>query len=736
MKLFLLQALVFFAAFLIFQVELILGKIILPGFGGGYLVWGISVVFYQGLLFFGYVYIHFFNQWFRFSTFRKVQTVLVLGSLLLLPLDVAHLKNPGYQVPMVIEIVWMLALTVGLMFFVLSGLSVYTQVHLSATNLPEKKNPYVLFAASNLGAFASLLGYPLIWEPNFTLSEQLFYWELGYALVAVLFVVMQVWVVPQPAEKPSGTKMLACRPGQMMQWLLLAAAPSAMFLAVTNEITFNIAPVPLLWVIPLAIYLLTLVLSFMKRPFCPQWLQNNFYFFISLGVALFLFKATGNNLIEYGIILLISLRSTHYWALLAAEPALLLTICFVFCLVCHYRLNQSRPTDPGQLTTFYIVLAAGGFLGGMIVNWIVPLIFTDTVELLISFLIATAGFMLATNRAAKPRSFRFVFLIAGLIAIPLLWRLALNGMGPENGMSIALVAGSLVLVLFYLLKSDARWFTYAMAGMIVVVPMLDGFFADHKTLMKTRSYYGVYSVYETLNFRKMKHGMVMHGAQFLDPDRQTEPLTYFHPKSPLGEVLAQHTIPAFKVGIVGLGVGTLTAYAREGDQYDLFEIDPMVGTIANDYFTFLDNSRGQVRTIYGDGRVSLRKEPDERYDILVLDAFNSGSIPVHLMTVDAIEEYLRVLKPEGVLFFNITNAFLDIGPILAANARQLGLLATFKYTPTVKAPEQEATSWMVLTRSREVHAKFLNDLKWREYPVTLHQAWTDQYSSLWSVLNR
>ncbi|MDH3257444.1 MAG: hypothetical protein OEM27_07485, partial [Nitrospinota bacterium] len=393
MKLFLLQVLVFLASFLIFQVELILGKIILPGFGGGNLVWGISVVFYQALLFLGYLYIHWINRYFRFQAVRKWQMALLILSLLFLPLNVESLQNPTYEWPAVLEIVWMLAGTVGLMFFVLSSISVYSQIHLSTTSLKEKGNPYILFAASNLGAFAALLGYPLIFEPYFTLPEQILHWEIGYVLVVLLFGIVQVQVVPQPVDRPLGSKMSACPPIQILKWLLLAAAPSAMFLAVTNEITINIAPVPLLWVVPLAIYLWTLVLSFKKRPFCPKYLQERFYLFLSLGVVLFVFKAAGNNPVEYGIHLLIALRSTHYWAVVIMEPLILLTICFVFCLVCHYHLNQAKPEDSGQLTTYYIVLSAGGFLGGFIVNWMVPLVFDETIELLISFLIGVAGFL-------------------------------------------------------------------------------------------------------------------------------------------------------------------------------------------------------------------------------------------------------------------------------------------------------------------------------------------------------
>ena len=736
MKLFLLQALVFLASFLIFQVELILGKVILPGFGGGNLVWGISVVFYQALLFLGYLYIHWLNRYFRFQSVLKWQMGLLVLSLLFLPLDVESLQNPAYQWPPVVEIVWMLAGTVGLMFLILSSISVYSQIHLSATSLKEKSNPYILFAASNGGAFASLLAYPLFWEPYFTIPEQVLHWEIGYVLVVVLFGLVQVRVAPQPVEKPLGIKMSACPPSQLVKWLLLAAAPSAMFLAVTNEITMNVAPVPLLWVIPLGIYLLTLVLSFKRHPFCPQYLQDRFYLFLSLGIVLFVFKATGNNPVEYGIHLLIALRSPHYWAVVILEPLILLMLCFVFCLVCHYHLNRAKPEDSGQLTTYYIVLSGGGFLGGFIVNWMVPLIFDETIELLISFLIGIIGF-LWVNPLRKKVSPQGIVTVAAILTVPLAWVVARNHFGPSAGLLIALICGSVLLGLYFFLKQDARLYAGSLAGIILVVPFLDQFSLESQTLFKERNYYGIYTVYENEKFRKMKHGPTLHGAQFLDKDLRLEPLAYFHRQSPSGQVLGQRRVPVSRVALVGLGVGSLAAYAQQGDQYDIFELDPLVGNIAQEYFSYLPEAKGKLKIFYGDARVSLRKQSDGLYDAIFIDVFNGGSIPVHLMTVEAIREYQRVLKPEGILCFHITNAFLDLAPVLASNARQLGLISAIKVAGITKPPpEEEATTWILVGHDSDRLKSLLNELEWKHFNSDAVQPWTDDYSSLWSTFRR
>ena len=736
MKLFLLQILVFLAAYLIFQVELILGKVILPGFGGGNLVWGISVVFYQALLFLGYLYIHGLNRVLRFQSVRKWQMGLLVFSLLFLPLDVDTLQSPSYLWPPIVEIVWMLTVTVGLMFLVLSSISVYSQIHLSATSLKENKNPYILFAASNFGAFASLLTYPLFWEPYFTIPDQVLCWEIGYVLVVVLFGWIQVQVAPQPVDRPLGGKMSSCPPGQILKWLLLAAAPSAMFLAVTNEITIHVAPVPLLWVIPLGIYLLTLALSFKKHPFCPAFLRDRFYLFVSLGIVLFVFKATGNNPVEYGIHLLIALRSTHYWAVVIMEPLILLVLCFVFCLVCHYYLNQAKPEDSGQLTAYYIVLSGGGFIGGFIVNWMIPLVFDETIELLVSFLMAVAGF-LWVNPLRKRVSLQGIVTVAAILAVPFLWVIAGNHFGPGAGLLVALLSGSVLLGLCYCLKQDARLYAGSLVGILLVVPFLDQLSQENRILYRERNYYGIYTVYETGGVRKMKHGPTLHGAQFLDKGRRQEPLTYYHKQSPSGQVLDQRPVPVSRVGLVGLGVGSLAAYAQQGDQYDIFELDPLVGNIAQKYFSYLPDSKGKLRIVYGDARVSLRKESDDLYDALFIDVFNGGSIPVHLMTVEAMREYQRVLKPDGILCFHITNAYLDLGPVLASNARELGLVSAIKVAGITKPPpEEEATTWVLVARNSDRFQSLLSDLKWKNFKPNPVQPWTDDYSSLWSTFRR
>jgi len=431
-----------------------------------------------------------------------------------------------------------------------------------------------------------------------------------------------------------------------------------------------------------------------------------------------------------------NLRSAiNYAAIIILTVRAVILLQNLGCYAVDRAYRKARPDDPGQLTTYYIVLSAGGFVGGVIVNWLVPLIFNDTLEMLISFGLGALG-MMALESSRRDNLSRWIGIVVGIWILPVLWVYALNAMGSESGMLIAVVAGSILLLLLFLLQNHARPVAVALAGLIVLVPFLGQFAAEQKTHFKSRNYYGVYKVYDTASFRRMNHGTTLHGAQYLDPQKKNEPLTYFHRRSPIGQILNWRPVPLQRVALVGLGTGTLAAYARPGDEYDVFELDPLVGRIAEDYFTFVPSSKGTLRMIYGDARVSLHREPDACYDAVVVDVFNSGSIPVHLMTVEALEEYRRVLKPDGIVFFHITNQFLDLAPVLNANAAQLHMLTASKYAPQGSSPEEEATRWVGVTANAAAHAILKDSWGWKDLEVDPARAWSDDYSSLWSALRQ
>ncbi len=733
MKVFALQTLVFLSSFLVFLIELIMGKIILPSFGGGYLVWGISVVLYQGLLFLGYYYVHLMNHRFSFSRFRMLQIVLLALSCLSFPIALERLQNPAYNWPPVVEIVILLTQSIGPVFFMLASLSIYTQIQLSHSDLEERKNPYVLFAGSNLGAFAALLSYPFLIEPLLDTPAQLKIWQVSYVILVMLFLVLQK-VIPVFISESEETVSNSPTPKlTILCWLLLSSAPSALFLAVTNQLTFNIAPIPLLWVLPLALYLLTFVLAFKKKPFCPKWLQDRFSLFVGMGVALYLLHLMGSSVMEFLVMIMLRFQLPLYALGTLMEPLLWLGLCFAFCLVCHFRLHAEKPEAPGQLTTFYLCLSIGGFLGGALINWVVPLIFDSMVESLLAFLPGALAFYLLEKQHRK-WDVPTLGLAGGLIALVLIWPWILQNQNPVNAKLLNILFAILVFLGIAFIRSRHHGHVLVLSALILLIPLIETLKEKREEVYQTRNYYGIYSVYDRGPFRYMKHGTVVHGAQNLAPDKAKQALMYYHPRSPMGEFFRFQHIPNTRTALVGLGTGSLAVLSRPGDEMTYFELDPEVGHIARNYFAYLKQARGKVNLVYGDARVSLRKEPSQSFDTLVVDVFNSGSIPVHLLTVEAIQEYQRLLIPGGLMFFHISNEHLNLAPVIQANARQLGLHSAIKHSPFIHSPEGVFTLWAALTADEEKYRWLTQSLKWRPIRARPMPPWTDRHSSILSVL--
>ncbi len=731
MPILLFKSFVFLASFLLFQVELILGKSILPGFGGGYLVWGVSVVFFQGALLLGYLHVHLLSRFSSINSFSKWIGFLMVASILLMPIQADRLANPSYNLPTVIEIIILLTVTVGFPFFLLAGLSVYAQLHLASSNLSEKKNPYLLFASSNFGAFIALFTYPVLIEPNFDIPLQLTHWAVLYGITIIILLILlrsvpliennssPIWNIPKK-------KTLAL-------WLLLSAAPSALFLSITNVITLEIAPVPLLWIPPLALYLLSFVLGFKAIPFCPEWISKRFYLVIFLGILLFFLKLTENSLFEFLVMVILKLKLPIYSAAIFVEPLIYLAICFFFCLVCHYRLNESKPESPNQLTTFYIVIATGGFLGGVLINWIVPLIFNHMIETLVSFLLGSLALSLIYPSKEIGLK-KILFLLAGFII--LLTLLPEKTEGFKNIQSQVISVGLIIftVILLYFMNDRHKHVSYFIASVVLLAPILSNVSLRERIVFQDRNYYGLYRVFERDQFRFFQHGATLHGAQFLDPERKKQPLTYYYPESPVGEFLGNNKFNFTDFAIVGLGIGSLANYIRPQDQYDFYELDPLVGRIAKKYFDFGKDTNGKINLIYGDARLSLRKARKERYDVLIVDVFNSGSIPVHLVTQEAISEYLTVLKQKSVIIFHVSNRFIDMVPILYAVAEKLNLFSCLKIAMKVNPPEEESSTWVAMTPDIQTYNTLLKEFHWRNVKPKKTEPWTDRYSSILSEL--
>jgi len=730
MTLYLLQALVFLASFLIFQIELILGKILLPSFGGGHLVWGISLVFYQSLLFLGYFYVHLARGLFSFKRFQKLQTGLIAGSLLLLPIDIEPLRQPSYSLPVVAEIVLLLLFTIGLFFFILSSLSVYAQVHIQNSSQREKTNPYLLYAGSNLGAFFGLLTYPFLVEPNWDIDQQLFAWQCLYGLLVLLFFTLQ-WRVPlEGGDRRVPVKFTAPGSRVLASWLMLSAAGTAMFLAITTELMLKIPPVPFVWVVPLTIYLLSFVLVFKNNPFCPRYIRDRWVLLTTLAVVLFMCGKVGISLSTFFSVMNSGSGSSSSLLWLLLEPAIWIAVCAVFCLVVHFHLAQARPAAPEQMTTYYLVLSLGGFLGGALVNWVAPLLFNESVEIIVALLLASLGLSLASP--ARPpyiskATLAFLLLLAGA---PFLSHI----LAIENPLFIATGLSLATFILFFWMREKYGQIALTLAGIVLLMPFWGETAKGGTVLFKKRSYYGTYEVIDQDGFRKLMHGLILHGAQPLAPERKTQPITYYHPGSPLGGFLSENPLGFSNIGVLGLGTGSLAVFAGPGDHYDFFEIDPLVGEIAEKQFSYLSDSQGNIRLIFGDARISLRQMEDQKYDALVVDVFNGDTVPVHLLTREAIGEYRQRLRPEGILFFHISNQYLNLLPVITAAAKHLGLYPLTKFSLESEPPEKELTIWMALTADDNTAAVMTKALGWREVPGEDFPLWTDRYSSIFSVM--
>jgi len=511
---------------------------------------------------------------------------------------------------------------------------------------------------------------------------------------------------------------------QAASWFFLAAAAVSLLLAVTNVITFDVASVPLLWVLPLSVYLLTFVLTFKRRPWFPDAVRRLFPWIVVAGIL---------------VQLLSRLRLGLPGGVAIAIHVLVL---FVACVNGHGRLVASRPADARHLTTFYLLLAAGGVAGGLLVSWVAPLVSASLIEYPLA-LAAVAGALAFSGRGAGAGGGRgwagatagVLTAAVALTVVPWAAGLRLGTDGPWGGAVFVLVAVPVVLVLRAAARRPAR---LALVTVTVAVAMnwTEDLACGASAVKRHRNYYGMYRVFDRDNLRYLQHGTTQHGRQYLSGPRRETPLAYFHPSTPAAGVLTSPRFAFRRIGMVGLGTGALAAYAGSGQTFTVYELDPDNLPIAQQEFSYLSlaQSRGaDLRFVFGDGRVALRAEPDRSLDLLIIDAFNSGSIPVHLLTVEAFRTYTRVLTARGILLLHVSNKVLDLEPVVYSNARALGLSACEKSNEAGRPPDAEYTYWMAVSSDPERVGLLVNRLGWRRRESgadDLPAPWTDQYSNI------
>jgi SAM-dependent methyltransferase len=714
----------FIAAFLLFQVQPMMSKSLLPVFGGSYLVWAACVMFFQALLLLGYLYVHAVQGKAGIVRYGRWHWILLLIPLALFPFRFTSVSNSLPNAPFILAVPYLVLINVGLPFFMLSTMSVILQSWFYKSDLPGKENPYFLYGSSNLGSMLALLTYPVLFEPFFDLEMQGYIWWAGYLLLLLFSFVC----LPRSkgGEKVKEPKTAKIEPIRLASWFALSAAGCVAMLGVTNIITFDLAPVPFLWIIPMAIYLLTFVLVFRVKPWFPGWVEKAFSWAVPLGIILYLMSFV--RLSPPPVVLLI----------------LLAAILFVICLNCHGRLVQIKPRDPRELTSFYLMLALGGFAGGILVSTMLPLISNSLLEYPLAFLVSSSALVLSARAFGGRRRIRFSLKDAAWLGVPAVsltvcpWLFNRFFDFPSR---VTMVIITIPVFLAFRWAAKER----LLMALTSVVIILSSNWTGELCLgclmtKKFRNFYGIYRVYDFDGKRHLQHGTTLHGRQYLSGPKADVPLSFFHPTTPAGELLSGKKSSFKDIGMIGLGTGALSAYAGDGDSFTIYELDKDCQEIAEELFSYTRNSRkkgAKIEYVFDDGRISLSKAPENKHDLLILDAFNSGSIPVHLLTVNALKQYLRALKPGGLLLLHISNRALNLAPILYAASDELKLYACEKSNAGEIHPDADLTEWMAITESKSLYEELIKKYGWnsRRYETSKSiRPWTDRYSNLFGAL--
>ena len=732
----------FVSATLLFLVEPMIAKMLLPLLGGTPAVWNTCLVFFQVMLLAGYSYAYVTMKWLSRKTQIAVHVALVLIPLVVvsaLPFHLPHGWDPPTRYSPVFWLLGVLLFTVGLPFFVLSSTTPVLQRWFGNTDHEHAHDPYFLYAASNVGSLAGLLTYPVVLEPLLRLSQQGRWWKSGYVVFVLMTVACAVLVWRRGVERApttassSKTQAAAAQDlwRQRLRWIVLAFAPSSLMIGVTTALTTDVPAIPLFWVLPLALYLISFVLVFAKRPpISHDWLIRREPFFI--------------------LAALIPVVSQVKMPLAVLLPVYLLVL-FVVAMVCHGELARSRP-KVDRLTEFYLWISVGGVMGGIFNSLVAPLVFRSVLEFPIVLIVAAllrpaidVQPMTGTKLLWARRKDWLLPLALGLCMTAIFLWIAHLGLKPSRALNI-LLFGYATLWCLSFGKRPLR-FAMGVTALFLASLLYEGSFG--RILHTERSFFGVSRVTNdvTGRFRYLFHGGTVHGIQSLDPIRSREPLAYYTRSGPAGEIFRaeQLRMPHADVAVVGLGAGALACELGPQQSLTYYEIDPTVVRLAQNpaYFTFLSQCAPQTNVILGDARLKLRDAPDGHYGLIVLDAFSGDTIPMHLVTREALALYLRKLAPGGVLAFHISNLYLQLSPTLATLAGDAHLLDLTQDDTAVSQAQIDAgkfpSTWVVMARSGGDVADLSQDVsspaRWVQVqPRARARVWTDDYSNLLSII--
>ncbi|WP_439471020.1 fused MFS/spermidine synthase [Brevundimonas sp.] len=730
---------IFTSASLVFVVQPMVTKLVLPMLGGSPSVWNTAMVFFQAALLAGYGYAHGVQRIGSIKVQVGVHLALLALAALFLPLHInGWLGEPNPSAP----IWWLLAtltLSVGAPFAILSATAPLLQAWYARVRAghADGQNPYVLYAASNLGSFLALLSYPILIEPLSTLSGQRWSWTGGYGVFVLLIVALAfvVWsrrldrtAEPAPLVKSAPIPWL-----QKGMLVLLAAAPSSLMLGVTSHLSTDVASAPFLWVIPLALYLFTFVIAFQNRPWIP------------LPITLVIQAALGAV-----CVLLVAFRSAN-WGMAFGVNILAF---FFTTLMCHQLLAARRPA-PDRLTEFYLLMSLGGVVGGAFTALLAPVIFNMVWEY--PLVLVLVGLLRPWGKARFTGQHLGALVAAAAVALaPVLLSLWLDANDEARGAFyriFPLGMGQLAMIMLipaaicaFLVRDRAPVYTV----ILVMIALSSQWIArGYDWTYSERSFFGVMRVANVRDPRMggdvhvLMHGTTLHGAQAQGGQNVCAPTLYYNVATPIGQsaLMVQQRGPA-RIGVVGQGSGAMAAYKRAADRMTFFEIDPMVDRLSRDpkWFSYIsDCADGPIDTVLGDARLTLNHQPAHSYDLLIIDAFSSDAVPTHLLTAEAIQGYLRLLKPNGVVLLHLSNRNLEITLPAIAAAQQLGVPSLHQlYYETGESPDmaEASTEALILSPTREGLADFGRDPRWKTVKQTSVRPWTDDYVNLFGAMWR
>ena len=715
------------SAFLLFSVQPMFARMILPLLGGSPSVWNTAMVFFQAMLLAGYAYAHGTSRFLSIRSQAILHLTMLLGFAALLPIALpAGLTPPASSNPALWQL-GVMAMLVGAPFFIIAASAPMLQRWFSGTDHPDAANPYFLYAASNIGSMTALLSYPVIVEPLLSLKLQSLAWAGGYGVLIALtaFCAMLVWKSHHQAPTRHSHDGPRTTVNTKIIWTVLAFIPSSLLLGVTTYITTDLASVPLLWILPLALYLATFILVFARKPL------------VSLKAAIVFFTAM--------VIVLIFVSCSGFFDKKGLLFVIHLVLFFSACLLCHKKLADLRP-PASELTGFYMYMSVGGVLGGMFNALLAPVLFVIPVEYAI--ILCAALFVRAYAQSATIPLFGMPH-IKHLIKSPSLLLVAatftvLPFAFSDVGSSLFLISAILAVSALIALRQKPMGFAIFASLLLLLFSPLIGY-ARTGNLVVERNFFGILRVIDSAQgARNFMHGTTLHGAQPRSPTLRLTPITYYHEDGPFGDlfkILDARPGPQ-KIGVLGLGAGTLACYDHPGRSYDFYEIDPDVVAIAENkkLFTYLSDCGSPYKITLGDARLTLQDAPDGSYDVLVLDAFSSDNIPMHLLTREAFQTYMRKVKAGGIILVNISNRFLKLEPQMAALSEITMVPSIIKFSPSGPvSPDSKltynASHYVIFSPNPDVLLTLRTKYGWK--PTSTKEGfrvWTDDYANIVSVL--